>query len=226
MYNSIISITLFAASTLAIVIPSPAFNLPTGWEYSGCYTDSTQRRELNSDFYFDMGSKAMNAETCIPFCESRGFAVAGTEYSGECFCGPKIPLQMGTTGCYMPCAGDAMQVCGGPDRLTIYTSITTNPGPAGWVSKGCYTDNVSVRALTALEQVPGGSEQLTVAACTSTCGALGYTLAGVEYAGECFCGNEVQGMNVPFQGGCGMTCKGNSSEFCGGPNRLNLYAVA
>ena len=28
---------------------------------------------------------------------------------------------------------------------------------------------------------------------------------------------------TPTQTGCSMTCSGNSSEFCGGPDRLNVY---
>jgi hypothetical protein len=67
---------------------------------------------------------------------------------------------------------------------------------------------------------------MTVEACQAGCQALGFTLAGVEYADECYCGNQVQGGNGPAPDGnaqCNMACTGASSETCGGPNRLNLY---
>ncbi len=56
---------------------------------------------------------------------------------------------------------------------------------AGWTFLGCYTDNVSGRALPNGEQVPGGSGAMTVEACESTCLAAGFSIAGTEYAGEC-----------------------------------------
>ena len=56
---------------------------------------------------------------------------------------------------------------------------------ASWTYLGCYTDNVSGRALPNGEQVPGGTNAMTNELCQSTCQADGFTLAGTEYAGEC-----------------------------------------
>lgn len=41
------------------------------------------------------------------------------------------------------------------------------------------------------------------------------------------CGNAFAGGNGPAtnQGDCNMACNGNATEFCGGPNRLNVYQV-
>lgn len=90
----------------------------------------------------------------------------------------------------MPCVGNSTDVCGGPNRLTVFGNggplppgLSTNPGPAGWTSAGCFTDNDNARALTGPMVVPGGGGVLTVAVCTSRCS--GYQLAGVEYGGEC-----------------------------------------
>lgn len=62
---------------------------------------------------------------------------------------------------------------------------SVNPGPPGWTSYGCYQDG-NPRTLSHTD----GSIQfsnMTVALCTSACGSNGYTLAGVEYSGECYC---------------------------------------
>jgi hypothetical protein len=56
---------------------------------------------------------------------------------------------------------------------------------SGWTFLGCYTDNASGRTLPNREQVPGGSSAMTVEACEMTCLAAGYSIAGMEYAGEC-----------------------------------------
>ena len=37
------------------------------------------------------------------------------------------------------------------------------------------------------------------------------------------CGLEVSNGGAPATDGCNMICKGNSTEICGGPNRLNAY---
>lgn len=45
----------------------------------------------------------------------------------------------------MACSGNGAEACGGPNRLTLFTSGGTpppdpvhNPGPAGWAWQGCY----------------------------------------------------------------------------------------
>lgn len=37
------------------------------------------------------------------------------------------------------------------------------------------------------------------------------------------CGNTVANGGMPATSGCNMLCAGNRTEYCGGPNRLNLY---
>lgn len=64
---------------------------------------------------------------------------------------------------------------------------------------------------------------MSVALCTAACEAAGFLLAGVEYAGECFCGNAIANGGAYAGEGCNMLCNGNASEYCGGPNRLNVY---
>ena len=86
---------------------------------------------------------------------------------------------------------------------------------------------------------------MTVALCTSACGAAGFTLSGVEYAQECCkylriplaklrtatnpmidCGDSFSNGGAPAPGGisdCNMLCAGNSSEYCGAGNRLDVY---
>lgn len=75
---------------------------------------------------------------------------------------------------------------------TVSTSSTTistsspsaaggNPLP-GWTFLGCYTDNVSGRALPKMKSVSGG---MTNEGCQNACLAAGFSIAGTEYAGQC-----------------------------------------
>jgi WSC domain len=56
---------------------------------------------------------------------------------------------------------------------------------SSWDFLGCYTDNVSGRALPNGEAVPGGTNAMTNELCQATCLAGGFKIAGTEYAGEC-----------------------------------------
>lgn len=67
---------------------------------------------------------------------------------------------------------------------------------------------------------------MTIAKCTAKCFSLGYPLAGVEFAHECFCADSVGSSGGPVTTGCDMKCTGNPSETCGGADRLNVFKYA
>jgi len=60
------------------VIPT---TLPGTWKYQGCYTDGGPRA-LAGDMYAN--ATGMTSESCIAYCDTKGFYYAGTEYSSEC----------------------------------------------------------------------------------------------------------------------------------------------
>lgn len=86
--------------------------------------------------------------------------------------------------------------------------------------------------------VPGGSANMTVIGCTTACKTMNFLYAGLEYAQECCmfdatsyflnslalgCGNAFLNGGAPTTSGCTMACKGNTTEYCGGSLRLNVY---
>lgn len=171
----------------------------------------------------------MNNQACIAFCANAGYVYAGTEYSSECFCGNTIAsaaAKVADTVCNMACSGNSTQPCGAGSRLSIFHTTEdlgpkTNPGVNGFVHMGCYTEGTTGRTLTyAANTIPNA--EMTVAKCTAACLAANYILAGLEYGGECFCGNTISNGATPSTG-CTMTCNGNSTEFCGAGGRLNVY---
>lgn len=81
----------------------------------------------------------------------------------------------------------------------------------------CYSEGTNSRALSGLATANDG---MTVEKCAGLCAA--YQYMGVEYSRECFCGNSIAAGAIPASG-CSMTCGGDPSEYCGGPNRLNFY---
>lgn len=102
------------------------------------------------------------------------------------------------------------------------TGPVVNPGQDGYKSIGCYTEATDARALANFIE----TANQTVADCLHACKADDYTYAGLEYGGECWCDNSFGKGSIPAPiEDCSMTCNGNSTEFCGGPNRLNVYQL-
>ncbi|KAF8853197.1 hypothetical protein BDZ45DRAFT_748815 [Acephala macrosclerotiorum] len=69
---------------------------------------------------------------------------------------------------------------------------------------------------------------MTIELCAATC--IGSIYFGVEYASQCFCGNDIVTTGPPqyvgllaTDGRCNMPCTGNSTEICGGAGGLNVY---
>ncbi|KAH8891648.1 glyoxal oxidase like protein [Thozetella sp. PMI_491] len=220
---ALVSLSSAAVSRRAV---GPPAVLPGSWQYLGCYVD-VAGRTLQDASYAD--GAAMTDESCIAFCTSKGFQYAGTEYSSECYCGSALAAGAGVAPaaeCTMACSGDATEVCGGPSRLSLFHSPDPvgpqpNPGVDGWEYIGCYSEGTTGRTLsTAIGSIPAAN--MTVASCTTACKAAGFILAGLEYAGECYCGNTIAN-GGSLTTGCTMLCNGNSSEFCGGPSRMNVY---
>ncbi|KUJ12265.1 uncharacterized protein LY89DRAFT_738058 [Mollisia scopiformis] len=212
------------------VVPS---TLPGTWAYQGCYTDPGPRT-LSASSYTT--TTAMTDESCINYCSNLGYYYAGTEYSSQCYCDNAIASTgavAAPSDCAMTCSGNSSEVCGGPNRLTVFWNgknpppgPSTDPGTLGYGFLGCYTEGTNGRALTHGQTVTGGQPATTVALCIQTCKNLGYTLAGVEYADECYCDNTIQNAaTIAPEGisGCNMLCAGNSSEYCGAGNRLDIY---
>lgn len=93
--------------------------------------------------------------------------------------------------------------------------------PSGWTYAGCYIDNANGRIIT--HQQPD-SATLTVESCVSTCAALGYTVAGLEYASQCYCDSHISNGGVlTTASDCNQACSGSAAEICGAGNRISVY---
>ncbi|KAL9044249.1 MAG: hypothetical protein Q9214_002599 [Letrouitia sp. 1 TL-2023] len=211
------------------------------YNYTGCFMEPAGARALGSD---KTASDEMTLETCASYCSA--YTYFGIEYASECYCGNTLASGAAKTTedqCSMTCGGNQTQICGAGNRLTTYKRINNDPVPppsgtsttsstatatsgpiavpkAGkFTYQGCYTEGTNTRALA---DVNTATNSMTVEQCASFCSA--YTYMAVEYSSECYCGNTIgAGAVLATDNGCTMTCSGNSSEYCGGPNRLNFY---
>ncbi|TBU27996.1 WSC-domain-containing protein [Dichomitus squalens] len=264
------------AATPSLVAAQPP--LPSGWNEIGCIAEGTNGRALTGA---STTSPNMTKAVCADFCASKGFKLAGVEFSDECYCDNQVrngASQNTITWnlCSNHCSGNENEICGGPARLTLLTasgvpaqassvsstvqpSVTTNVAipvsvssthassavttsvhsasatsssahasspsstglPLGWAGIGCVSDS-SARALTGFSVA---NDQMTVASCLSTCASKGFSIAGVEYGRECYCGNSFsnsQGKSLAAAT-CNIACAGDKTSTCGGGWALNAF---
>jgi hypothetical protein len=217
-----------SSSTTSSSTSSSTSTAPTAaWTSLGCYTDTLASRTLRIPIPVTGGPDTVTIESCQTACGAAGFTYAGVEYARECYCDNSIQatgtLAKIQTSCFMACSGNANEICGGPDRVNIYQ--VTAPQSYGWSDAVCVTDSVGARTLANQVVVEGGVEAMTVEACQSRCRELGYTIAGVEFARECYCDFEFRNGagKADDPQSCNMPCAGDETEICGGADRLSTY---
>src|SRR3569833_1544091 len=91
-----------------------------GYKYAGCYRD-TASRVISDERQANIG--AVSNAKCVAHCKSQGYALSGTEYGGQCFCGNTIhgAQKIAESECSMKCEGDASDKCGGGWALSVYS---------------------------------------------------------------------------------------------------------
>jgi hypothetical protein len=70
-----------------------------------------------------------------------------------------------------------------------------------------------------------GQHAVTNTKCVAYCENAGFSIAGTEYGGQCFCGNELVGSSSIDESSCDMPCEGDGSQTCGGGLALSVYTT-
>ncbi len=69
----------------------------------------------------DIAINWINNDVFSLSCVIRGYLYAGLEFGAECYCGHKIQApNVSESECNMECKGEKSNLCGGPNRLSIY----------------------------------------------------------------------------------------------------------
>ncbi|KAJ7852312.1 WSC domain-containing protein [Mycena leptocephala] len=195
------------------------------WTLQGCYTDTSASRALAGASY--VNASAMTVESCIAFCSTGGFSLAGVEFGDECYC--DHALQSSATlanagNCNTPCSGNSTELCGAGNFVDVYWNgapIPVIPQQVGtWKYDGCFSDSTTSRVLPNRQIIPGG---VTVESCTSACKANGFAVAGLEFGQECWCGSSLPTSSLLSDSDCSTACTANTTEFCGGASKLTVY---
>ncbi|KAJ7192355.1 hypothetical protein GGX14DRAFT_701408 [Mycena pura] len=222
--------------------------LPPLWTpFAVCWEDFFQFNGVGFLLGPSITLSDMTIEVCVDYCDAGSFRMAGTTNGDTCRCGnmfyPFSEESLTNAECDIPCAGNAAEKCGASDVPGLWV-LGKDDGlvfdlqgrdlsaliVGDWRLSYVYNDTVGARALehNAVDLHPGLPRgNLTIETCLNACAASGYTIAGQEFADECYCGNELLHSSRPVPGVSpstgAMACKGDVQEMCGGPNRLQVY---
>ncbi|KAK3333680.1 hypothetical protein B0T19DRAFT_133535 [Cercophora scortea] len=92
---------------------------------------------------------------------------------------------------------------------------------AGFKYAGCFKDG-QARVLDG--EIRPNLGKISNTACVTYCSSKGFSIAGTEYGGQCYCGSKLKSSEKLAESACNMTCEGAAGEKCGGGWALSVYA--
>ena len=132
-------------------------------------------------------------------------------------------------------ADEPANTCRPPKTHTVYETVTVTAGQpssptttpvtkeiGGFKYTGCFKDAEN-RVLNGKVRPDVGS--MTNEKCINRCKSLGFSVAGTEYGGQCYCGNEIVGSEKLDESSCNSTCEGDKSDTCGGSWALSVFST-
>jgi hypothetical protein len=176
--------------------------------YLGCFPDQGNPRILP-----DLKGNGFSMEQCIDLCRSEDYAASGLQWFGECWCGDTpYGTPVADDNCDTPCVLGAAGMCGGSWHNSVFQDTTSN-----YAYVGCFEDQGHPRRLP---MFPGNG--FNIDRCISECAFQGAPYAGLQWFGECFCGDYVDPeMRVP-DADCDTPCRVGDG-MCGGSWRNSVY---
>jgi len=207
---------------------TPLCDAYQNYTYQGCFTNFASKALVGVE---DTNFGNLTNQKCIDYCSEKGFPIAGTQSGSQCFCGTNLTdttLLIEEAACATSCTGNDTQVCGDNQKLSVYatynvsgTTFDSVEIAREWSWVGCMTEGTNGnRTLLGAAYACLG---MTVEMCMDFCDVMGFPVAGLEYGGECYCGDNFQNGGGSCTEGCDMPCVGNDNEFCGGNWVMNVY---
>ncbi|KAK1749710.1 WSC domain-containing protein [Echria macrotheca] len=136
--SQVTATTLASGSSSTSATPSTSIPRPNTWTALGCYSQDAAHPVL--DQKTTGNDNFMSIGLCTTRCADGNFPFAGLQGGNVCWCGTKLSgdLAKDKSACNVPCAGYALDTCGGANALNVLkiegidvpvpsTTITTAP---------------------------------------------------------------------------------------------------
>ncbi|XP_021388756.2 sialate:O-sulfotransferase 1 [Lonchura striata] len=183
--------------------------------YMGCFTQDSRERTLKGAVFYDL--RKMTVAHCQEACAERAYSYAGLAYGAECYCGNTLPAAAAKAEeCNSECKGEKGSVCGGVNRLSVYSLEQLRPAARprrNVIYRGCFRapENLTDTFPASLIQ-----PNLTVEMCSEFCSKKEFPLAVIR-GQECYCGYPTRHFSLR-EGTDGRRCSGthNVSSAAGG----------
>ncbi|KAM7215640.1 WSC domain containing protein [Rhypophila decipiens] len=198
---------------------------PTGYIYQGCWQEPQGIKLLTGARAPNNLEDIMTIQVCQTFCAI--WPYYGLEYERQCYCGQTLnggALADPQSQCNIPCVGNSSQICGGPDRVSLYYDSSV-PGPN---DPPVFDDSnlVACYQETNPRVLDGPSirddNDMDLQACSTFCALFNYW--GLENGNECYCANALTSPNtVRPQSECNKQCPWEQTQLCGGADRVIIY---
>ncbi|WVQ70514.1 hypothetical protein IAR50_000033 [Cryptococcus sp. DSM 104548] len=215
---------LYTVTSATVTAATVAAKKPSG--YLGCFKDAGSNLAYANAYSYS--ATTMSVAICDSACLELGYAYSGVENGNQCKCSATAPISqqmVSTLYCTTNCTNTASQTCGASGYIEAYslansTASTAMPGLSSSAYVGCYQN--SDRVLSTYSYTDSA---LTVESCRSSCSGLGYSLASVYIGNSCGCGNSIASTltKLPASQCRSYTCKGNTTEYCGGATQAAIY---
>ncbi|KAM7196010.1 protein of unknown function (DUF1996) domain containing protein [Naviculisporaceae sp. PSN 640] len=112
-------------------------------------------------------------------------------------------------------------VYGKPPKPTAKPSPSQDTKAVGdFKYAGCYRDS-EARVLSG--EIRPNLGRISNSNCVEYCASKGFSAAGTEYGGQCYCGNALSKVEKIPESECSMTCEGAADEKCGGGWALSVF---
>lgn len=207
-----------------------SFGDPTGFGYHGDFVSGWDVPTLQ-----DAVTNCNDLSGVIQDCPVFDNLYFTADQNNGCLIPPTVDEQVfgnltALPGCNSIQAGPGLAVeesdCGAVDVIGKAENPFVNLVQSrGFSYLGCGTD-VAFGADRTLTGTSVTLSNLTVESCVAYCEAAGFSIAGMEYGNQCYCGDSLTSGRAPvdgLMGACTMPCAGDASENCGGAAYISLY---
>ncbi|KAL8708971.1 MAG: hypothetical protein Q9220_006179 [cf. Caloplaca sp. 1 TL-2023] len=229
------STTKTSTSSTSTLYPTPSQTI-SSYTYAGC-ANATSPLALNA---LAKTSQNMDVETCQAYCTQNNYGLSGLQNGDTCYCGNGLQsysslidesslASAAASKCNSPCAGNATEICGAQNYLSVWNATAKAQIPTTMVKqvgyyplKGCY-DSASA-SLNGTVSTMGSA--MTVESCVGYCSTKGYAVAGLENGNTCYCDSALgKSASVLDLSKCNVACPSNGREFCGADKKTLVYVM-